>query len=287
MIRAQATAALFFAAVSAWALGQDAARAAAATDLTLILRTWRIKGAIACPDPCLWVENAFPVGIFEVTRRPFGSALREFDAALSPLRRLGGTTTSSHTGSSDGSESTMQFAEARVYEFVHPWDAGVIARPERGGVGVSYVSELDRLAWRSPLPDLLLHAAASATLCDVPPRPARICAGTWGNYYPRHGFVVRDSEVVAAYLQALRAGRAASDPRGRIVVSRYPFEPRTGHWIQMIDPVGRAPVKIGGAEPALLESGGALARDGGYVFVHFGLFERCAGCLPGRLLPER
>lgn len=290
MIRTQATAALFCAAAAAaaaaWGGAQDAAGAAGATDLSLILRTWRVRGAMACPDPCLWVENAFPVGILEVARRPFRSALAEFDAALAPLRRLGGTT-SSHTGPSDGSESALQFAEARAYEFVHPWDAKAIARPERSGVGVRYVSELDRLAWRSPLPDLLLHGAAAATLCDAPPRPARICAGTWGNYYPRHGFVVRDSEVLAAYLQALRAGRAASDPRGRVVLARYPFEPRTGHWIQMIDPVRRPPVRIGAADPALLEKGGSLARDGGYVFVHFGLFERCAGCLPGRLLPER
>jgi hypothetical protein len=286
MIRAQATAALFFTAAAAWALGQDAERAAAATDLTLILRTWRVKGAMACPETCLWVENAFPVGIFEVVRRPFGSAIREFDAALAQLRRLAPRSTSSHTGPSDNSDSTLQFAEAHVYEFVYPIDANVIARPERGGMGVSYLSELDPLAWRSPVPDLLLHGAASATLCDLPPRPPRVCAGSWGNYYPRHGFVVRDSEVVAAYLQALRAGRAAADPRGRVVLAPYPFEPRTGHWIQMIDPVARAPVKIGSGDLTALERG-ALARDGGYAFVHFGLFERCAGCLPGRLLPER
>jgi hypothetical protein len=98
--------------------------------------------------------------------------------------------------------------------------------------------------------------------------------------------VVRDSEPVAAFVQALRAGRAASRPLGRVVLSPYPFEPRTGHWIQMLAPARRPPVRIGDADVASLERG-AGARDGRYLFAHFGLFERCQGCLPGRLLPER
>jgi hypothetical protein len=151
---------------------------------------------------------------------------------------------------------------------------------------LSYVSELDRLAWRSAIPDLLMHPGPSATLCDAPPRPRRICAGPWGNYYPRHGFVVRDSEVMAAYLQALRAGRAASAPIGRVVLQPYPYEPRTGHWIQMVGPGARPAIQIGRPDIAAIERN-ATARDGRYSFVHWGLFERCAGCLPGRLLPER
>jgi len=283
MIRTQLTAVALFIAAGVGAMGQDSARAAASTDLSLILRTWRVKGVLACPEPCLWVENAFPIGLLEVTRRTGSSGLKEFDAVL---RRLVPQASSSHGDSSDGSESTMQFAEARVYEFVHPWDANIIARPERGGIGIRYVSELDRVAWRSAVPDLFLRPAESAQLCDVPPRPVRVCANAWGNYYPRHGFITRDSEVLAAFMQALRAGRAASDPRGRIVLRLYPYEPRTGHWIQMVQPVVRAPVRIGAAELAEIERG-ALARDGAYLFVHFGLFERCHKCLPGRLLPER
>jgi hypothetical protein len=287
MIRTQATIVLAFAAATLWLVqAQDLPRLAADTDLSLILKTWRVKGVLTCPFPCLWVENAFPVGFLEVVRMPYRSGIREFDAAMSPLRKLAPKTTSSHTDASDGSGSTLQFADARVFEFVHPLDGKVIARPERTTAGIRYISELDRVAWRSPLPDLLMHPGRSVHLCDLDPRPKRTCAGSWGNYYPRHGFVTRGSEPIAAFLQGLRAGRAAFDPRARVVVKRYPFEPRTGHWIQMLAPVVRRPVRIGDPDLSSMERG-ALARDGRYVFAHFGIFERCYKCLPGRLVKEK
>jgi hypothetical protein len=251
-------------------------------DWATVLRSWRIKGAMACPEPCLWVENAFPVGMLEVARREMQTGILEFQPLLAPFAKK----SSSHTGSGDRTDSTLQFAEAHVFNFVPPLDVWILARPEAAPLGVSYLSELDRLAWRDPLIDLLLHPVESAMLCEGAGLSLRACAGTWGNFYPRHGFVARDSEVMAAYLQALRAGRIASAPALHVALGFYPFEPRAGHYVQMLAPVRRSAIKIGDPKIAAVEAG-AGAKDGAYRFVHFGIFEACRGCIPTRLVEAR
>ena len=238
-------------------------------DLTCILRTWRVKGVLACPykgdtKPCLWVENAYPCGLLEVVRQTGKSHL--FPSLPVGTKR----TTSGH------GESQLQFSDARVFTFVPPFVQDLeipIAAPRGPTFTLNYVSEIDAPGWRSGLLDLLF------------PQPMD-CAGNWGCYTPRIGFIQQQSEVLAAYLQALRAGRVASWPIGRVAVSPYSFEPRTGHYLQMVSPVPRSCVSIGHPDLKALETG-AGSPYGAYLFVHWGLFEACKRCLPPRLLPPR
>ncbi len=265
---------------------QDKATSMAAVmgqvDWSVIFRSFRIKGMMFCPKPCVLVENAFPVGLLEVSRREFRTDVAELKPLMEPFAKK----PSSHSDSRDKTESTLQYAEAHAYEFVPPVDLGFIAKPAGAPLALSYLSEADRWAWRQPMLDWLLHPVESFTLCDGAAGPIHACAGSWGNYYPRHGFVTRDSEVMAAYLQALRAARIAGDPALHAVLKSYPFQPRTGHYVQMVSPVRKSAVKIGDPNIAQIETG-AGARDGQYQFVHFGIFEACRGCLPTRLVEAR
>ena len=239
-------------------------------DVSCILRTWRIKGVLWCPwrghyKPCLWVENAYPCGILEVVRQPFKSHLAE----------LSGLSTRAFT--SGHNETQLQFGESRVLTFIPPLAQDLeipIAAPRGPTYMINYMSELDAVGWRTGLLDLLL------------PGPKGECAGKWGCYSPRIGFVQQPSEVLAAYLQALRGGRVASMPFGRIVISPYEYEPRTGHYIQMISSSWRTCVSIGHPDLKSLETG-AGSPYGAYLFVQWGLFEECKRCLDPRYLPPR
>jgi hypothetical protein len=259
---------------------EPAATIAARTDLSAIFRSWRIKGVLSCPYKgrtrhCYWVENAFPCGIFEIVRRPGASQVAEAQVATRGIRSGGGH-----------GEGGLQFAEARVHTMV-PFPPALveipIAKPWPIGFRVNYISELDPIGWRIDWWDRLLRPFPIAAECrTVPLQPG--CAGTWGSYYPRTGYVLEPSEPRAAYLQALRAGRVASDPMGRVVLSPYPFEPRTGHYLQMIRPVLRPAVPIGSPGPLDL---GAGSFTGSYLFLHLGIFEECHRCLPPRLVGPR
>lgn len=270
----------------------------AKVDVSIILRTWRVKGVMVCmvgPEPyaCLRVENAWPNGLLEVVRQPFRTHYAELSAlfgALEPLRLFG--TTSSHT-SVAGDGTANQFAEARVYTFLPPVpgldESDIpIAKPPGPPFQVDYLSELDGFAWRNPALDFLTAPdarIAAVKSCDRMPDLAN-CAGTWGSYWPRVGFVNHPSPVIASFLQGLRAGRAASRPIGRVFLGPYPFEPRTGHYIQMLRPVPRSPVPIGSPLTKPLETG-ANSRHGSYLFMHYGIFEVCKRCLPVLLTPPR
>jgi hypothetical protein len=224
--------------------------------------------------------------LIEVVRQGFRSHLAEmqgFSKGLDPLRRL--VPSSSHSPLS-GDGTLNQFAEARVYTFVVP-APGIeatpipLARPWGPLFQVDYLSELDFLGWRNPAIDMLTSPEAwvsSVKSCDRTPDLA-FCAGTWGSYFPRIGFVNHPSPVIAAHLQALRAGRASSRPFGRAVIAPYPFEPRTGHYLQMIRPLWRPSISIGLPMTKLIEAG-AYSPHGAYLFMHYGIFETCRGCMP-------
>lgn len=268
------------------------------TDVLLILRSWRAKGVLVCTHGfdvkvCLWVENAYPCGIFEVLRQPYKTQLAEMRGmvqALEPVK-LAGFGSSNHMPVS-GDGTANQFAEARVYTFVP--DVGLansevpIAIPSTLKFQPDYLTEVDGLGWRSPLVDQFTCPEswiASVKSCGMAPDPVT-CAGTWGSYFPRIGFINHPSQAIAAAMQALRAGRAASRPLGRAVLSPYEYEPRTGHYIQMIEPLAKPAISIGSPFPQALDLG-AGSPFGNYLFVHFGIFEYCAGCLPVRLVEER
>jgi len=238
-------------------------------DAACILKSWKIKGVLVCPwrghlKPCLWVENAYPCGILEVVRQPFRTHL----AGMPPLAPRG--MTSGHN------EGGLQFAESRVYTFIPPLVQDLeipFAAPRGPFFRINYLSELDAPGWRTGLTDLL-------------GRPAPETFGAWGCAVPRTGFVLQPSEPIAAHLQALRGGRVASAPLGRIVLAPYPFEPRTGHFLQRVSPPAPGCVAIGNPDLRALEAG-ALSPHGAYLFLHYGLFEECRRCLAPRLLAPR
>lgn len=197
-------------------------------DVGLILSTWKIKGVMVCtrdgrPNACLLIENAYPCGIIEVVRQPGRSHLLEASLLklLEPLGNFGVLygKSSSHTVESDQG-SHLQFAEAHVYTFVPP----LLGVPAIGGLPivhplgplfqVSYFSEIDGFNWRTAFADYVLDPEAAAKRlalpsCESVPR-VEDCAGKWGSWFPRIGFLNHPSEVMAAYMQALRAGRAAA-----------------------------------------------------------------------------
>jgi hypothetical protein len=61
--------------------------------------------------------------------------------------------------------------------------------------------------------------------------------------------------------------------------SQYPWEPRTGHFIQMIRPVWKTCVSIGTPLVKWAELGSG-STEGAYLFIHFPVFIECNGCLP-------
>jgi len=271
-----------------------------AVDVSCILRTWRITGVMVCPSPaggvtaCVIVENAYPVGILEAVRRPMTSHLAEVSALTKSVEdvRLFGQTSSHTTSSADG--TGLQFTEAHVYEFVPSLPAVAqmlpIVVPQGQLFSVSYFSELDGYFWRTGFAEMLLDPAATvqkAVLpsCSTMPRTTD-CAWSWGSWFPRIGFTVHPSEVMTAHLEVLRGGRVGAKPVGRVVMAPYPYEPRTGHYIQMVRPARRACISIGWPVTRSIESG-TLSREGAYLFIHFGIFRECKGCLPPTLVEPR
>lgn len=268
------------------------------TDISCILRTWRLKGIMGCvrdgvPRVCLWIENAYPCGIVEVVRKRGRTQVLEAVPALAGLDALPlFGSTSSHTSDS-GSGTALQFAEARIFTFIPPFVADFIgipiARPRGPLFEIDYLSELDGFGWRTGLPDMLTDPAlllkSSLPSCALMPDPIR-CAAGWGPWSPRIGFLNHPSEVVGSALIGLRAGRVADRPLGRVAISRYPFEPRAGHYLQMVQPRLRSCAPIGTPFIRPLEAG-ALSLSGSYLFIHFGIFEECKGCVPIRLAGPR
>ena len=259
-------------------------------DITCILKSWRILGVVVCvlgvtPYTCLYVENAYPSGLIEVERQPLRShygELADFLKSFESLRFYG--VTSNHTTVA-GDGTSGQYSEAKVYTFIP--DVGLgnsdipLAVPNGQTFQVNYLSELDGFAWRSPLVDFLTNPESilsRSKSCDRMP-DLQGCAGTWGSYSPRIGFVNNPSQVMGAYVQALRAGRAASSPWGRVTLGTYGTEPRTGHYIQMLAPSYRTCVSIGTPFVKTVETG-AGSQYGAYLFMHYGVFRVCKRCIP-------
>ncbi len=267
-------------------------------DVTCILSSWKILGALACPTfaggvrVCLLVENAYPTGIIEVVRQEYRSHYAEMGLVLDAMKpfTLFGKTAS--VTARPGAGDSLQFGEARVYTFIPDLglgDSGVpLAIPSGSLFQVDYVSELDGYGWRLPALEAFMAPTSIVSRlksCDHAPDPV-YCAGCWGSYFPRVGAIEHPSQVTGAYVQALRAGRAASAPLGRVVLSTYPYEPRTGHYLQMLRPSYRTALPIGSPRIPLWEKG-ASSTTGAYAFLHYGVFLACSGCLPVTLSPER
>jgi hypothetical protein len=247
-------------------------------DVSCILKSWRIKGVRVCmkggkPVPCVVIENAYPVGILESVKQSYFTQIAEIAPALKAIKT---DTTSSHT-------SGLEFSETRVYMFVPSLPAPLpLAMPPTRGWSLAYVSELDRFSYRNPIVEHILKAPQIASTLPSCTN-TNSCCGTWGAYYPRIGFVNHPSHVIASYLVALRAARIAHDPSGHVSLARYPYEPRTGHYLQ---PLGHPCFTIGSPATLAVERGkGSLAQS--HLLIHYGIFEECKPCFDSRLVEAR
>jgi hypothetical protein len=258
-------------------------------DLSCIFRNHFILGAMVCTHgfevrACLIHQNPYPVGILESVRRKGTSFLSEAKPFLSVLKGLPVLgDTSSHTNE-PSSGTGLQFSEAHAYESVPdlPVD-DFIAKPSGSIFVPRYFSEADGFFWRSPEAARAVDPSAMVAgllACSKIPRPAE-CAGTWGPWYPETGFLVHPSEVMAAHVQALRGARVSSHSQIR-VSNRYQWEPRTGHFVQMVRPIWKTCVSIGSPLVKYAELG-AGSTEGAYLFIHFAVFIECNGCLPAIL----
>lgn len=267
-------------------------------DVSVILSSWKILGVLACPTVlggvrvCLLVENAYPTGILEVVRQQYRSHYSEMESVLGAMKPTQLFGSSASVTAQPGAGDALQFGEARVYTFIP--DLGLsgsdvpLAVPSGSLFQVDYVSELDGYGWRLPALEAFVapeSLVSNLKSCDRVP-DLRSCAGVWGSYFPRVGAIEHPSQVTGAYVQALRAGRTASGPLGRVVLSTYAYEPRTGHYLQMLRPSYRTALPIGSPRIMLWEKG-AGSSYGAYAFLHYGIFIACSGCLPVTLAPER
>jgi hypothetical protein len=274
----------------------------AITDYSCLLRHWRIVGVCVCirmgkPIISIRVRNPYPTLVLESSRQDYQSAIAEVNAALALLKPTAGAVsdellktrrnTSSHTSGPQGGRST-QFAEARVMEFAPPVNLVATGLPvalpctEAKPLSLLYVSELDAFGWRHEFLDALFYVAMTAGVpCDVQwAGNLQGCAGPWGSYYPRVGWATHSSSVITAYVQSLRAARVATEPAmGRVVLSRGAYPPRTGHYIQLVEPKPGACRTIGTPDVLGVELGNG-SSSGRFIFIVFGVFERCIGCEP-------
>lgn len=261
-------------------------------DVSCILRNWSIIGAMVCSHGvdvnfCFIYQNPYPVGIVESVRRSGTSYLSDASGYLKSVSKMPLFGKSSSGTTSQGGGLAMQFGESHAFSYVP--DMGLsdytIAKPSTSNVmSPTYFSELDGYFWRTPGADLMeapQAAIARTVSCAQAPRPTD-CAGTWGPWSPRTGFLTHPSEVMGSHLIALRGARVASSPGTRSCIGNYPYEPRTGHFIQMIRPVNKLCSAIGSPFVRMIEAGEGQV-EGAYLFVHFGVFIECRGCFPAIL----
>jgi len=261
-------------------------------DVTCILRNWSIIGAMVCTHGvdvnfCFIYQNPYPVGIVESVRRAGTSHLGDAGSYLKSVRAMPLFGKSSSGTTSQGGGQGMQFGESHAFSYVPELGLSdyTIAKPSATQIMTpSYFSELDGFFWRTPGADLMeapQFALAKVVSCSQVPRPTE-CAGTWGPWYPRTGFLTHPSEVVGSHLLALRGAKVASSSGTRACVGTYPYEPRTGHFVQMIRPLWKPCSSIGTPFVRPIETGAGQV-EGAYLYVHFGVFMECRGCFPAIL----
>lgn len=261
-------------------------------DTSCILGHWSIVGAMVCTHGadvnfCFIYQNPYPVGIVESVRRAGTSYLSQAGSYLKTLTRmpLYGRSSSGTTAQNGG--LGMQFGESHAFSYVPELGLSdaTIAKPQTTNtISPAYFSETDGYYWRTPgadpleAPQLALGRVVS---CALVPRLTD-CAGAWGPWAPRTGFLTHPSEVMGSHLLALRGARVASSPGVRMTIGSYPYEPRTGHFVQMIRPTWKSCASIGSPFVKLIEAG-AGQTEGAYLFIHFGVFIECRGCFPAIL----
>ncbi len=187
---------------------------------------------------------------------------------------------SSGSGSSELSQTNLQFNEVHVYEF--PFRNEIMASidiqcPDKLPTGsfIKYLSELDSFEWRVGILEAM-NPKSIASLTSAPVCAATgaflddLCMGFWGATYPRRGFLTHQSEVVGSAAAAVRA-ISISAPLGslsHVVLEGIGFIPSfEGDKLELIYPVPSGPIKIG-QNPLTWESG-KLSSSGKYLWVYW------------------
>lgn len=238
-----------------------------------MLASYRIVGARKCKIgrgtvTCPIIENIFPVGILRVTRGRDGAT---------PLAE-------SHTPYA-GYGSNLHYTDVHVYSFVpqNPFKMAFTSPWPEPILPVLFTESAGR-HWKDAGFKNSSISKKHLILCEKEWKEnLNYCAGRWGSYYPITGYFNHHNPTVEAVIQALRAARGAHEsiPGAN---SKYRYTPRTGHYIQMLKPTRTKVMKIGIDDIEKIRP----AKDGDYLFVHYGIFRSCPPCsFKAELQPAR
>ncbi len=189
-------------------------------------------------------------------------------------------------GGAQADTSSLRMNEAHVFGF--PFSDALSAAIEAPCEGppdfagtVSYLSEMDAREWR--MGEMERHEPMAVMTQRLAPMCDRfgaalpgLCMGNWGSVYPRTGFSVHASEVVASAMAAFRAVDAASfKPQiPRRVIMPVLFWPSVRYdRMQLVSPVTRPCMSIG-RDPGLWDYG-ARSMNGRYVWIYWRKKECC------------
>ena len=220
-------------------------------------------GCTAVPPMCYdLVCHTYPAAIVETVKTPFqtmipfvGTLITELIENMDVWQQMLATITGGAggffwgAGGSQHQPSNQQFFEAHVMQFLSNWFMEFLNLPFGyrlcniplvPDVEVNYLSELDLVNWRTgyidyiAVPQLIANTAAAVGICmaasvtqTVTPGwgVLDLCVGTWGILYPRTGWNVMDSEIVAAAMSAYTALRVVANPTLRVVLKPKLFKP--------------------------------------------------------------
>ncbi|MFH0753238.1 MAG: TraU family protein [Candidatus Omnitrophota bacterium] len=277
---------ILFSTVSGWA-AESAVTLASKVDLGCV----NVKPVGVCrraSPPYVGVKMRFwqPVLLVETTRKSGESGINEYAPLVSSLSQLAQNKGMNFGTSSQSDTTALQANEAHVFGFPFTdalssaLEAPCEGAPDFGGV-VSYLSELDADEWRrarmeknNPLAVITLRSGA---LCDrfgvlMP----GLCVGSWGALYPRTGYSVNVSEVVASALTVFRAVDIASfiSLTPHRVLAPLTFMPSVrDDKMQMVSPKAGRCMSVG--ENPILWDREDRSSDGRYVWVYWRKKECC------------
>ncbi|MBU0549393.1 MAG: TraU family protein, partial [Candidatus Omnitrophica bacterium] len=206
-------------------------------------------------------------------------------ALLSTLG-LAGIPVTSGSSSEAASKTNTRFAEVHVYSF--PFSVNTAAFIPCASLSsitlpfptIHYISELDSIEWRLGIFEALhpksLLAASLGPICSVvSPITPGLCMGYWGPLYPRRGYFIHGSEVVASASLSYRAVSISSLEGffGHVVLMPLVWSPSERDKLQLLYPLPSGCIKIG-QNPATWEFA-KTSFTGKYVWVYWRHRECC------------
>ncbi|MBF0331014.1 MAG: TraU family protein [Candidatus Omnitrophica bacterium] len=238
--------------------------------------------------PFVGVQMRFwqPVLLVETVKQSGQCGINEFAPVMSMLTPAAQDKNMFFASPSQSDTTTLQGNEAHVFGF--PFSDAVSTAleapcegpPDFGGV-VSYLSELDADEWRQARmeksnPAAMMTFQAGAVCDKYGVLLPGMCVGHWGALYPRVGYSMRVSEVVASALSVFRAvDIAALKPQTpHHVVAPVLFWPSVRFdKMQMVSPVSGRCMAVG-ADPQRWDWN-VRSKDGRYVWIYWRKKECC------------